>query len=148
MLWLPSGLAAPIPADWRHGLIVAVALLGLLRETGAVRFWLPQNSRQISREVLRRSALQFGFELGTGVRTYLSSTAPYVVAVALVLAAPDLWIALLTGAGFGLGRAATPLTRFISGAGDAWDARLNARLRIITIGGCAVLLAVLTVEPW
>jgi hypothetical protein len=144
VLWLLSGLAAPIPPGWRYASIVAVALLGLLRDAGAVRFPLPQNTRQVPQDVLQRSltggALQFGFELGTGVRTYVSSTAPYVVAIGLVLAAPGLPVALLTGAGFGLGRAATPLARFLSGTGDAWDARLHTLIRAITVGGCAAIL--------
>jgi hypothetical protein len=152
VLWLPSGLTSPIPSDWRYGAVVVAALLGLLREIGVVRFWLPQNSRQVPQEVLQRSltrgSLQFGFELGTGVRTYVSSTAPYVVAVALVLTAPNLWTALLTGVGFGIGRAATPLTRYVSGAGEVWDGRMRSRLPVITIGGCAAILAVLTVRPW
>jgi hypothetical protein len=147
VLWLLSGLAAPVPADWRLGAVVVIAVAGVLREVGALRLRLPQNTRQVPQDVLQRSlvrgALQFGFELGTGVRTYVSSTAPYVLAAALLLAAPSLWAAVLTGAGFGLGRAATPLVRYASGIGDRWDALMQARLRLISVGACVVIAALL-----
>jgi hypothetical protein len=147
VLWLLSGLAAPLPAALRYGVIVGFAVLGVLRDAGAVRFRLPQNTRQVPQDVLQRDlvrgAAQFGFELGTGVRTYVSSTAPYVVAAALLLSAPGLAAAVLAGAGFGLGRAATPLARYASGTGGGWDAALRARLRLITVGCGAVVAALL-----
>jgi hypothetical protein len=141
VLWLLSGLASPMPPAVRYPAVLGFSLLGVLRDAGVVRYRLPQNSRQIPREVLRRpvpGALRFGFELGTGVRTYLSATAPYVVAAALLLLTPGLPDAVLAGAGFGIGRAATPLVRFASGAGDEWDALLRSRLRLLTVGGGAV----------
>lgn len=147
VLWLLSGLAAPLPAAARYAVAVAFALLGVLRDAGVVRFRLPQNTRQVPQDVLQRhlarGSLQFGFELGTGVRTYVSSTAPYVVAAALLLAAPSWTAAVLTGIGFGLGRAATPLARVASGLGDGWDKALQARLRLLTVGASAVVAALL-----
>jgi len=147
VLGLASGLFAPLPSAWRHGAIGLVALLGLLRETGAVRFPLPQNTRQVPQHVLQRNLLQgatqFGFELGTGVRTFVSSSAPYVLAVAVLLAGQRLHIAILAGLGFGGGRAATPLVRYASGAVADWDTRLGARLRVITVAGCGAMVAAL-----
>ena len=140
-----SGLSAPLPATWRYGTIVAVALIGVLREAKLVSIPLPQNARQVPQDALRRSplrgALHFGFELGTGVRTYLSATAPYVLAVAVFLGGQHLLVAAFAGAGFGAGRAATPLIRLASGAVEGWDADLRARLRAITVAGCAALAA-------
>ncbi|SCL31610.1 hypothetical protein GA0070624_4299 [Micromonospora rhizosphaerae] len=140
-----SGLSAPLPASWRYATIVTVALLGVLREAGVVTIPLPQNPRQVPQDVLRRSprrgALRFGFELGTGVRTYVSATAPYVLAVAVFLGGQRLQVAALAGVGFGAGRAATPLIRRASGAVEDWDADLAARLRIITVVGCPALAA-------
>jgi hypothetical protein len=150
-----SGLAAPLPAAWRYGTIVAVALLGLVRDVGLVTFPLPQNARQVPRDVLRHNplpgALQFGFELGTGVRTYVSATAPYVLALAVLLGGQRLAVAALAGVGFGAGRAATPLIRRASGTVEAWDADLRVRLRVISIAGCAVLavaFVLLFVQAW
>lgn len=138
VLWLLSGLPAPVPRTVRHAVVLAFAALGVLRDAGVVRFPLPQNARQIPQDVLNRDvargALRFGFELGTGVRTYVPATTPYVLAAALLLSTPDLAVAALTGAGFGLGRALTPLTRHASRAGDRWDTVLRSRLRAITAG--------------
>lgn len=139
-----SGLSAPLPASWRYAAIVAVALLGVLREVELVTIPLPQNARQVPQEVLRRSArgaLRFGFELGTGVRTYVSATAPYVLALAVLLGGQRLQVAVLAGVGFGAGRAATPLIRRASGAAEDWDDALRARLRVITVAGGAALVA-------
>ena len=141
-----SGLSAPLPPVWRYTAIVVVALLGVFRDAEVLTIPLPQNARQVPQDVLRRSALrgalQFGFELGTGVRTYVSATAPYVLAVAVFLGSQRLQVAALAGLGFGAGRAATPLIRRASGAVEAWDADLRARLRIITgVGGAALAAA-------
>ena len=80
VLWVVSGLAAPAPETVRSVVVVALAVTGVLRDAGLVRFPLPQNARQVPREVLTdnvaRGSLRFGFEMGTGVRTSL----PMIVA--------------------------------------------------------------------
>ncbi|HIW61702.1 MAG TPA: hypothetical protein H9881_04540 [Candidatus Stackebrandtia excrementipullorum] len=145
-LWLVSGLTMPIPAVWRYGAATFIAVVAILRDADVLRFPMPQNARQIPQEVfqrhLLRGSLQFGFELGTGVRTYVSSSAPYVVASMLLLSSDGFVAALVAGLGFGVGRATTPLARVISRDGVDWDARLAGRLPIITIGICSVLAAV------
>ncbi|MEU4770842.1 hypothetical protein [Micromonospora sp. NPDC023644] len=147
VLGLLSGLSAPLPVPWRYAGIVAVAVLGLLREVGLVSIRLPQNARQVPQDVLQRSlrrgALQFGFEMGTGVRTYVSASAPYVLAVALLLGGQRLHVAMLAGIGFGVGRALTPLARRAAGTGDRWDADLRVRIRTITVTAGVVLVAAL-----
>jgi len=148
-LWLVSGLTAPIPAAARHGVIIASALVFLARDAGWLRFPMPQNTRQVPQDVMQRhlikGSLQFGFEMGTSVRTYVSASAPYVLGLALLLAGVDYWSALSAGLGFGLGRAATPLSRLTSTDGVDWDARLIGRLPVITIGTCLVLAVAFTV---
>ncbi|GAA4919644.1 hypothetical protein GCM10023223_45200 [Stackebrandtia albiflava] len=148
-LWLVSGLTEPIPVEWRRWVVVAVAAVAVLRDAGVLRFPLPQNARQIPQDVIQRhllrGSLQFGFELGTGVRTYVSASLPYVVAVALLLTGVGYPAALLAGAGFGLGRAATPLLRLASGDGDAWDRAMSRRLSLIATGGGTVLVVVFAV---
>jgi hypothetical protein len=145
VLWLASGLFSPLPAPVRHGVLLSAALLCFLRDAGAFLLPLPQNARQIPQQVLQRrllrGTLQFGFELGTGVRTYVTASAPYAVALAVLLYG-GLVPALLAGAGFGLGRALTPLLRLAARDVDAWDARLAARRRALkTATAGAVLLA-------
>ncbi len=151
VLWLAGGLVTSLAEPVRHGLVLALAGLGLLRDIGVVRFPLPQNARQVPQEVLRRSitrgALQFGFELGTGVRTYVSATTPYVLAAALLLVTSDtggIAVAVLAGVGFGAGRALTPLARYVSGRQTDWDDALRSRLRVITIGGALASATCLT----
>jgi hypothetical protein len=150
VLWVVSGLATPAPEAVRYGIVVALAVLGVLRDAGVVRFPLPQNARQVPQEVLNsdvaRGSLRFGFEMGTGVRTYVSSTVPYVLVAALLLTAPGFGTAVATGAGFGLGRALTPTARYASRDGETWDAVLHTHLHTIKIAGglaVAVALAVL-----
>jgi hypothetical protein len=143
VLWLAAGLTAPLPG--RRIVLVAVATAGLLRETGLVRLPLPQNSWQVPLDVLQRGlvrgSLRFGVELGTGVRTYISATAPYVLAAGVLLCGQHYPVALLAGAGFGLGRATTTLLRRADPTG--WDARLLARLPAVKVtASVATLLAV------
>lgn len=146
VLWAVSGLVTPVPPAVRHGIVVAAAVAGVLRDAGVVRFPLPQNARQVPQAVLTgdvaRGSLRFGFEMGTGVRTYVSSTVPYVLAVALLLTGPGFLTAVAAGAGFGLGRALTPAARYASGDGEAWDVVLHQHLPTIkVVGGLAVTAA-------
>ena len=80
---------------------------------GLLRVDLPQRKYQIPRETFgpapSRAAFRFAFELGTGVRTYITASAPYALAATLVLCSPrDLRTALgVTAAaavGYGIGR--------------------------------------------
>ena len=153
VLWLLSGLAAPLSQAVRTGAIIAVGVLGVVREAGWVRIPMPQNARQIPQEVLRarvrRGALQFGFELGTGVRTFVSASAPYVVALGLLLSHQGPVPTILTGAGFGVGRAATATVRYAS-RHDEWDDRRVTRMPLLAnaIGVTVLLaLAILLLHP-
>lgn len=152
VLGLASGLAAPVPPAWRYAAAAAVAVLGLLRELGVVRVPLPQNARQVPPDVLRRDllrgSLQFGFELGTGVRTYVSAAAPYVLAAAVLLLGQHLPVAVLAGLGFGAGRAATPLLRQLSGSAEDWDGDLRGRLPVVKLAAAVTLLVALAVLAW
>ncbi len=69
--------------------------------------------------------------MGTGVRTYLTSTAPFVVLLGVILLAGGELVAVAAGVGFGLGRAVMPLVRYLSEQRHAWDARLKSQLRWI-----------------
>ena len=109
--WVLSGFTEPLHDSLR------IVLLGL----GAIFIWLckqgplanvidlPETRRQIPAEIfggsLVHGAYRFGFELGTGVRTYVPSSAPYILLLVVLLARPTLATAILIGLGFGLGRA-------------------------------------------
>jgi hypothetical protein len=105
---LPQAL---LPAPVRYVLFALVAVPLLLREIGLVRFAVPQNARLVPEDVqhLRRwGALQFGFEMGTGMRTYSPSGLPHVVLAAVLLIVP-LPAGFALAAGFAVGRLAMPL---------------------------------------
>lgn len=112
-LLLMSGLLSPIPVTVR-AIIAAVLLLALLtRAIGVVRFGLPQRTYQIPRETFQtlptRAAFRFALELGTGVRTYVTSSAPYGAVAVTALCLPTSLVPALLGVcclalGFGLGR--------------------------------------------
>jgi hypothetical protein len=118
VIWLLSGLTAPLPSYARTAAILLIAALGAAREFGLFPVPLPQNARQIPQEVLqfrmRRGSLQFGFELGTGVRTYVSASAPYVLTLCLLLSHQALVPTLLAGTAFGLGRALSAALTYLS----------------------------------
>jgi hypothetical protein len=128
-----SGLVRPLPHAYRAGLLAILASTCLLRDLQVLHFRLPEVNRQVPRTVLGRqpvaAAFQFGFELGTGVRTHLTTSAPHLLGAALILLAPAYPMAAAAGVGFGVGRAVMPLLRFASRSGDAWDERLGVQLR-------------------
>lgn len=135
VLWALSGLAAPIEPDVRHIALIVIAGAGALREAKLLHIPLPQNARQIPQDVLqirpRLGAMQFGFELGTGVRTYVSSSAPYVLALGLVLSHLHVGTAVAVGAAFGLGRALSAAMQYWS-RHPSWNAHVATRLPWIT----------------
>lgn len=97
----------------------------LLAEFGMISLPAPQARRQIPRSVFlkgpNRAALQFGAELGSGIRTFISSYLPYGAAITLILVADSYLEPLLLGAGFGAGRAAPVWFRQGAQSGSSWD---------------------------
>ncbi len=135
-------LVTPVPGVLRVMLLCCVVVIAVLRDLGLVRVALPENQRLIPHEVFLahpwRGAAQFGFEMGTGVRTYVSSSAPYVLAAALLLLTPTVLTAALAGAAFGLGRSAMVWMRFAAPDPTEWDARLAGRCAIPGVFGAGV----------
>ena len=113
-----------VPPVVRVGLIAVVALFVVAGECGLHRVLLPHRRAQVPSTVIAAGgdagALQFGFEMGSGVRTHLPSNLPYLPLMAVLLVST--WpAALATGLGFGLGRAAMALGRHYSRDGSWWD---------------------------
>ena len=110
-IWILSGFTQPFSTTGRIVLLLAGAIFVWLCRQGPLVgvIALPEARRQIPSQVftngIHRGAYQFGFEMGTGVRTYVPSIAPYILLLAIFLARPTLATALLAGLGFGLGRA-------------------------------------------
>ncbi|MGC5319647.1 hypothetical protein ACPXB5_13030 [Micromonospora arida] len=138
--------------------VLAAMLMGGLflvvagQEFGLYRLRLPQNARQVPQTIVtadsRYGPLQFGFEMGTGVRTYMTSGLPHILVLGLLLLVP--WdVALVSGIAFGGGRAWMALSRLWHGDVDAWDyaqRRYDRLTRIVlTVGTGALLVAILLI---
>lgn len=94
-----------------------------VREFGLVSVRPPQRRRLVPERVGslgEMGALQFGFELGTGMRTYSPSALPHLAVIAL-LTVVSLPGALIVGAGFALGRLAMPLLSNTYSDDGAWS---------------------------
>jgi hypothetical protein len=105
---LPQELV-PAPVRWALFGAAAVAVLG--REIGVWSFPVPENARLVPEDVQHLGewgALQFGFEMGTGMRTYSPSALPHLVLAAVLLVIPFA-PAFALAAGFATGRLAMPL---------------------------------------
>jgi hypothetical protein len=145
-----SGLAVvaavvqpPMTPQWNAILIGAVCLILFAQEIGLIGLQLPQRRRLVPITVFRLGPifgpLEFGIEMGTGFRTYVSSVAPYAVVAAAILTAGSL-DALVAGVGFGLGRAAMTTASVLSRDVTAWDRKWAVRGRAIQTGIFAMVM--------
>ncbi len=116
--WLLSGFTELLSIRMRVVLLIMGAVfIWLCKHSRLLRFIdLPESRRQIPAEVfggsLVKGAHRFGFELGTGVRTYVPAAAPYILLFAVLMTHTTLANAVLVGLGFGLGRAVPLLVQF------------------------------------
>lgn len=136
-----------VPAVVKGGIVAVVFLLIVIHELGWLRLPLPQNARQVPETITEDGAaygaLQFGFEMGTGIRTYMTTGLPHALAAGLLLLAgwPE---GLLAGLAFGAGRALMTLSRDFHTDHESWDRALRRHdktVRIILTGAFAAVLA-------
>lgn len=130
-------------AEWGLAVVGLVLVLALLHDSKIVKFRIPQNARQVPERVSssgpRLGALQFGFEMGTGMRTFMTSLLPHVALVGAILIVP-VSVALLMGIFFGAGRALVPLARGLAENEATWSAAFGSRERAIQVAlGVAIL---------
>lgn len=146
LLFLLGSLLGPI-----RGLLtlplLAVAVAVTVAHLCGWKVGLPSAKRIVPSEIIGRGhivgALQFGFEMGTGARTFMPTFLPYITVV-LVLTQSSAVQAALAGVGFGLGRAAMVAGRFFHGAPEQWDHELARLLRLLPWA----LLAVMAPLVW
>lgn len=127
---LPQALV-PWPARAVLFGVAAAAVLG--RELGLWRFAVPENARLVPEEVQHRAewgALQFGFEMGTGVRTYSPSALPHLALAAVVLVVP-LPVAPAVALGFATGRFAMPVLSNAWSDDGSWTEVWAATERVV-----------------
>lgn len=113
VLFVLSGLLSPMPGSARQVVAIGMVLILLLHALGVVCLDLPQRKYQIPRETFTdapaRASFRFAFELGTGVRTYITSVSPYALAILILLGLPTGLGAAAAAAGsaavgYGIGR--------------------------------------------
>lgn len=143
-----GGIAqALLPVTGRLGAVAVVGIAVLLREAGLIRLPVPENRRLVPEHVQTKGRIfgpiQFGFEMGTGMRTYSPSALPHLVLVAIVLVLP-LAGAMAAGLGFAAARWIMAAASIWHSDDGAWT-RIwlrNARLLAIALaGGTAAALA-------
>ena len=121
--------------------------VALARDLGVVGFWMPENRRQVRQTVLRLRPvvgdLMFGFELGTGARTFVPATAPYLVAVAVIVVADGLIPGLAAGAGFGLGRGLVVVDRMLHRDRERWDKTTKRLDKVWPLAGLVMAVVLL-----
>jgi hypothetical protein len=141
---LLGSLVRPVfPAVAGDVVVVALALFVLAGEARLHPWTLPHRRAQVPQAVIGEGpdagALRFGFEMGTGMRTHMPSSLPYVPLAAVVLLAS--WpAAVAAGTGFGLGRAGMALGRYHVRDPDWWDGRWQRHGRAVRLA--LALLAV------
>lgn len=125
--WILVSLVAPALDIWPPlRAIIVFSGLGLisLRELGILRFWLPENRRLVPETVFRLGdffgPLQFGIEMGSGFRTYVSSSLPYAFLL-LTLCASDFWAVCFGAVGFATGRELMTVLSVASADPGNWD---------------------------
>lgn len=147
---LPQAL---LPLPVRAAVFGALAVTVLGRELGLWRFPVPENARLVPEDVQHQGqwgALQFGFEMGTGMRTYSPSALPHLALAAVALVVP-LPAAFAVAAGFAAGRWIMPvLSNAWSDDGgwtEVWSAAEPVVRRLLACT-CVGALTAATVLVW
>lgn len=135
LLLLPAAVAqAAIPLPVRLAVLGVLIAITIGADGGVLPFRLPQNARQVPSSIVVRAdgsgALQFGFEMGTGLRTFMPTHIPYLLVGFAVMMVPW-WAAPLLGATFGAGRALMVHSAVRLGDARAWDQAFAARRGLI-----------------
>lgn len=141
-------LAVLLPFPVRAVLAGTVLAIVVVREISGRPWRGLQNRRLVPQEIIARGnvegPLQFGFEMGTGMRTFSPSALPHLL-VALVVLAGGPAVGAVAGLGFAAGRALVPLSRGSAADRYGWDAALRRQagwlLRLSVTGFVAALAA-------
>ncbi len=141
----PQGVAV------RLGLLALSTVIGLLLDAGVAGLRLPTVHRQVNQDWIARYrgwvvGLGFGFQLGLGVVTIVTTSIVYAMALAAFLSGAALAGALIAGT-FGFVRAAVVLS--VAGVErpeqlgevDGWLRRWDTRARSATLAAGGVLSA-------
>lgn len=140
-----------IPEPVRLGLLGCAAIAVLLREVGLIRLPVPENKRLVPEHVLEKGRvlgpIQFGFEMGTGMRTYSPSAVPHLVLLALLLAVP-LQGAMLAAAGWALARWIMAAASIAHSDEGEWTTLWKNHSRLLAVATALAAVAALVVGLW
>ncbi|MFF5205632.1 hypothetical protein [Streptosporangium sp. NPDC000396] len=148
-------LQSLLPPFVRLGLLGLLAVVVFLREAGLITLTVPENARLVPEHVLGRGrvlgGIQFGFEMGTGMRTYSPSALPHLVLVSLLLAVPFSG-AMAAAVGFAAARwimAAASITHSDDGEWTTlWHSNQRLLAVVTTVGTIGSLLLGLWIAGW
>lgn len=135
LLGLLGTFAADASPALRVTVIVVVACYGVLSDSSRLRLPTPGPRSQVPADVMRYGnlgVLVFGFTLGTGLLTYITTAAPWVIAVAVVAVDPGVATAVGAAMSFGLARGAVHLLKWYSNSQD-WQDGLMALMEVPTV---------------
>lgn len=124
ILWgvIPLSLGVRGLAFW------PIAAVLVLHQLDILKLRMPMNGRLVPSTVFRLGPvfgpLQFGIEMGTGARTFVSSSSPYVLVAAVFLWSEPAQ-AFAVAHGFAVGRAAMTVASVTSADSTRWHRRFN-----------------------
>lgn len=148
LLVVGSVFHALLPAMARWVMLALLLAAFVARYLGIVRFAVPENRRLVPETVFRHGSffapLQFGIEMGTGARTYVTSNLPYMLAL-LVLLVADVPAGLAAGVGFGIGRALMTWAATWSPETSAWHEKWARRTGVVAAMLMIVFLVLVVV---
>jgi hypothetical protein len=136
-------------ASLRIAVVCVTSILVLVDAFGQRSIPFPANNRQVPQSVQHREpqlgALLFGFEMGTGMRTFSPTGLPHLGLVAAICVAPIGAIPLAIG--FATGRSAMLLGALNDPEPwlNGWEDRRRLHLILLTVA-VVVLVGVLTLE--
>ena len=149
-----GGIVSLVPAAPRIWLATTTLAVMLGFELAGRPLNLPQNRRLVPQDVIRRAdvegPLQFGFEMGTGMRTYSPSALPHLALAAVVLVVP-LPVAPAVAAGFAAGRLAMPVMSNGWSDDGSWTEVWSAAERVVRpvlASACVGALIVGALTSW
>ena len=147
LLTLLSAFLGLLPRPVGIAVVGAVLLLSVTQALGLHDVRLPHRAQIVPQEQVlgqasETGALQFGFEMGTGMRTHMPSNLPYVALGCALILGPW-WAGLVAGVCFALARLTMAAGRWMN---DDWDLQWTGAYRrnivvlnLAAVAGAAVV---------
>jgi len=108
LVFLFAGILGEVPNVVRVTALVVAAVGAIAVAPLKWQNWLPQHRALIPQAVALQpgwvAPARFGFEMGTGLRTFLPTAAPHYLLLLLLLSNPGLSAMAAAASGFGLAR--------------------------------------------